>query len=360
MTRVRILHFIDTLGAGGAERQLVYLVENLDRERFDCHVLTTYDSFRHYEDTLRQLDIPIHSLHHGALIPLGRAGAAARYVQLMWVLKPQIVHSWLHYPNLIGRIARPLCPSHQLITAVRTEYTPRQQSIEQFTLWMSNFRVVNTHPTTKSHFKVNTFHIPNGVPIPPQRPRSPQSSTFTALMVARIDPRKDHLTLLRALNHLDKETKQNLNIVLIGEITDQATQAQIDSTIRQLNLASLVQQLPPTHDIAPHYAAADVTILPSSTEGFSNVILESFAAAKPIIVAQAADSAGLVKHGVNGWVFPTGDSLELATQIESAYHTPQHHRTQMGRDGRAIAEQYSIQRMVEQYTLLYERALNRS
>ncbi len=32
---VRILHFIDTLGAGGTERQLVYLLENLDRARYE-------------------------------------------------------------------------------------------------------------------------------------------------------------------------------------------------------------------------------------------------------------------------------------------------------------------------------------
>lgn len=186
------------------------------------------------------------------------------------------------------------------------------------------------------------------------------TNTFTAIMVARIDPRKDHLTMLNALHLLHDRLPERFQMILIGETTDTATQSQIDSAIAEFDLSGIVHQHPPTHDITPHYAQADVTILPSTSEGFPNVILESFAASTPVIVSQAANTAELVTHGVNGWVFPTGDSQALANQIEAAWRTPAHQREEMGRSGRAIAERHSIPRMVEQYTNLYERALSRS
>lgn len=358
MGAIRILHFIDTLGAGGAERQLVYLLENLDRQHYECHVLATYDTFRHYEPTLRQLDIPLYSLHHGELRLQNRAQAFAHYVRLMWKLRPHIVHSWLHYPNLIARTARPLCPPHRLITAIRTEYTPRQQKSEHLTAWLSNFRIVNYKPTPKNPIESDTIHISNAVPLPTLS--IPEPDPFTILMVARIDPRKDHLTLLEAASTLRNQIQIPFKVVLIGDITDATHQSEIANAISHLKLHEIVQQRLPTEDIANCYQASTITVLPSRTEGFSNVILESFAAAKPIIISEAANRDGLVQHGINGWVFPTGNRAALANTLEIAYRTPPPQRHQMGLNGRAIAEQYTIPHMVEQYQQLYKRALSRS
>jgi glycosyltransferase involved in cell wall biosynthesis len=360
VARAKILHFIDTLGAGGAERQLVYLLENLNRDRFDCHVLTTYDTFRHYEAQLHQLDIPLYSLHHGDLRIANRAGAIARYTQVLWTLRPQIVHSWLHYPNLIARVTRPLCPPHCLITAIRTEYSPRQQFSEQMTVWLSDFRIVNYKQTNKNPSKLNITYIPNVVKIPLASARPNEQKQFIFLMVARIDPRKDHLTLLNALHILQDRIPPDIKFLLIGEVTDTATQAQITTTINTYHLHEFVQQLPTVHDISTYYRNSSVVVLPSQTEGSSNVILEAFAAAKPILISNAANREELVIHGINGWVFPAGDSHALATLIKTAWQIPQQERDQMGVNGRVIAEQYSISRMMEQYTQLYERALSRS
>lgn len=360
MTRARILHFIDTLGAGGTERQLMYLLEGLDPTRYESHVLTTYDQFRHHESTLQEIDVPTYSLHHGELTLLGRAGAIARYTRMMWGLQPQIVHGWLHYPNLIARAARPACPPHRLLTAIRTEYTRRQQFSERMTMSFSDFRIVNIPPTKQPHVNAKILYISNGVSLPDQPPPAPTSIPFTILMVARIDPRKDHLTLLHALVRLAPETVASTQTILIGEVSDLQVQRMIEDTITELSLEQHVRQVPPTHEIEPYYAHANVTVLPSTTEGFPNTILESFASARPVIVSQAANRNNIVTHNVNGWVFPTSDSQSLADTIEIASKTPQQELRQMGLAGYAVAKQYSIQQMVNRYEELYERALIRS
>ena len=61
--------------------------------------------------------------------------------------------------------------------------------------------------------------------------------------------------------------------------------------------------------------ACDAIILPSLYEGFSNVVSESIMCNKPVIISKNANDAGLVKEGINGFVFNTNNHEELADCI---------------------------------------------
>lgn len=331
--------------------------------------MTTYDEFRHYEAEIRQLQVPIYSLSHGELRVVNRAQAVARYIQLMWLAKPNIVHGWLHYPNLIARIARPFCPPHYLITAVRAQYSPRALRSERITERLSDLRIViSENPYFNAKLrrqKPITLKIPNAIsPEFFEEDQATNSNTshkanFVILMVARIDPRKDHQTLLKALHILKIELSTQLKVILIGEITDTRTQQQLNNTITKYNLESIIHQLPPTNNILPYYQACDISVLPSSSEEFPNVILESFATKTPTIVSEEANRSGLVQPNINGWVFPTGDSEALARSIKAAWETKMEQRVAMGEQGRLTAAQYTIEKMVVQYEELYARTLKR-
>ncbi|MEO8392537.1 MAG: glycosyltransferase [Chloroflexota bacterium] len=366
--KIHILHFVDTLGAGGTERQLVYLLQNLDRERFESYVVTTYDDFRHYEEEIRRLQIAIYSLRHGELRVVNRSKAVAQYIQLMWKLRPQIVHAWLHYPNLIARIARPFCPPHRLITAIRSNYSSRALASEIRTQFFSDFRIVIKRKGSPEHYtnthRPITVIIPNGIDHKffkqSLQNNTPSENTFTVLMVARIDPRKDHQTLLKAIHLLHKDFPSKLKVILIGDITDLKTQQQINKTIAEYQLEMVIDQHTVTNNILPYYLEANVSVLPSSSEEFPNVILESLATGTPAIVSEAANRGGLIQHRVSGWVFPTRDSLALAHCLKAAWETTDEQRKLMREAGRSIAAEYSIEKMVEQYQQLYERAVRRS
>ena len=333
--------------------------------------MTTYDKFRHYESELQRLHVTIFSINHGELRVVNRTRAVARYIQLMWKLRPHIVHSWLHYPNLIARIARPFCPPHQLITAVRSHYSHRALISEKRTQWLSDFRIVITEEAfTKQSISLHkpiTLVIPNGIDYEffkqVQKPKDNIFSAedpFIALMAARIDPRKGHQTLLNAVHHLKNNLPPNLKIILIGEVTDADTQQQINKTIADFSLETVICQQAATDNIIPYYLDADISILPSYSEEFPNVVLESLATGTPAIVSEAANRSGIVQHQQNGWVFPTGDSLALADCLKAAWETSAEQRRLMGEQGRTIAAQYTIEKMVIQYEHLYERALKRS
>lgn len=354
---IKILQVIDTLGAGGAERQLFYLLSRMDLKRFDVTVLTIYDDYQHYRPQVEELNIPVLSLSHGELALSRRIYALLRYIRLVNKLRPQIVHSWLHYSNLIARLARPFCYPHRLITSVRTEYTGRQTRSELLTEKLSDIRIVNSKKLLAWKSNLETLSIPNAVPTEMFTTKVPSiiddTNSFTLLMVARIDPRKDHL--FDALKLLRDELPKTFKTILIGQVTSKETQQNIEHLIPDYKLQEYIEQRPPTHDIFPVYQEADAVILPSKTEGFSNVILESFAAGKPIIISYEADSNSLVEHQVNGWKFPSGDAFTLAKCIKQAWQTSNFERIKMGQYSQAIAQNYTLSSMVDQYTEIYKR-----
>jgi glycosyltransferase involved in cell wall biosynthesis len=370
----RILYSINALAAGGTERQLFYLLRNLDRNRFAPHVVSIYGKssmVRHWVDELKALDIPLYTLSH---MDSWRAPITDiwRYVQLMWQLRPHIVHGCLHYANLISRGARPFCPPHRLITSVRGLYSPTELRWERRTAWLSD-RVVTNSAYIANHLIEGARLSPNRISVianaiqldmftqnshPSLRHELFPDATFVAIMVARIDPLKDHATLLEALYRLRDNLPAGFRLLLVGQISVGASQKQIEALIARYNLSKYVLQKSPVDDVVTYYYAADISLLTSNSESFPNVILESFAAGRPVIASRAANTANIVEPGITGWQFPTGDAAALAQCLQEAWQMPRHELAKMGDTARGEAAKYSVSTMVESYTRLYDSLLN--
>jgi glycosyltransferase involved in cell wall biosynthesis len=64
-------------------------------------------------------------------------------------------------------------------------------------------------------------------------------------------------------------------------------------------------------DTAAYYALMDVLVLPSHREGFPNVVLEAYAAGKPVVAARATGIVDAVRDGETGLLFTIGDVAAL-------------------------------------------------
>lgn len=366
----RILYFINALGAGGAERQLLYLLRGLDRQQYEPYVLTIYDESvipYHYKDELNALGIPIYSLAHGTGL-LGRITALWRYFRLMWRLRPQIVQGCLHYANLIARVMRPFCPPHILFTSARNEYLPGELRSEARTYWLDNLLITNS-PHIRAQVEQGTKRLPskiqvihNGIPVENfvasanQHFRSETfgDAPFVIGLVGRIARQKDHATLLEALHLARDQFPTGLKVFFVGEVSEDETQQKVAELMVSRQLESVICQFPVAKDVNPYYHAADLIVLPSLLEGFPNVILEAFAAGKPVIASTSADAVGIIDEGVNGWHFPTGDAEALARLLIAAWQMPADQLAHMGQTARQTAARYSVEAMVRQYTEIYQ------
>ena len=96
----------------------------------------------------------------------------------------------------------------------------------------------------------------------------------------------------------------------------------------------------------------DVFVLPSLNEGMGRVLVEAMAAAKPVVASDVGGVPDLVKHGLNGFLARPGDSRELSGYIEKLLGDDRL-RANMGAQGRKLAENYTVDKMVAKIDALY-------
>lgn len=112
----------------------------------------------------------------------------------------------------------------------------------------------------------------------------------------------------------------------------------------------------PIEDIETAYAAADVFILPSVSEGLSNALLEAMASGLAILGSRVGGTKEAVEEGKTGALFDADDAAGLERALRGFAADPAS-AARMGRAARekAVAS-YSLARLAERYETLYAKA----
>jgi glycosyltransferase involved in cell wall biosynthesis len=200
--------------------------------------------------------------------------------------------------------------------------------------------------------------IPNGLsnelftPVPPALP--PDSEVVRVGMISRMnDPVKRHDMFLRVAARLAPRFPQ-LRFVVVG---DGPLRPGLEYLARQLELEERVLFLGDRRDVSAILAALDISVLPSSSESFSNVILESMAAGVPVVAAEVGGNPELLRNGRTGLLFACGDELQFAAALEMLVLQPEL-RKQLGNCAREqVRAQYSIGGVRDRYQDLYTALL---
>lgn len=95
----RLLYLVGQLGLGGLERQLVYLIRSMDRERYKPVVVVWSNAQDdHYAQDLRALDVPVIWLGENST----RLGKLRELCALVCVVQPEVIHSYTFYTNIVA------------------------------------------------------------------------------------------------------------------------------------------------------------------------------------------------------------------------------------------------------------------
>ncbi len=79
----------------------------------------------------------------------------------------------------------------------------------------------------------------------------------------------------------------------------------------------------PDSEVKNYYAAADVVALPYRRIYQSGVLLMAMSYGKPAIASDIAGMTEVVSDGVNGYIFPSGNSTALAAKLSDALSNPE-------------------------------------
>lgn len=112
-------------------------------------------------------------------------------------------------------------------------------------------------------------------------------------------------------------------------------------------------------DMGSWFAAADLLIHPSYTEGLGSVILEAMVAGLPVIGSNAGGIPDIIEHDVSGLLCEAGDGKQLAQQIDQLENDKAlRRRLQTG--GKEKLKQFDIVYTASLYKDLYTQIASKS
>ncbi len=157
------------------------------------------------------------------------------------------------------------------------------------------------------------------------------------LMVGRIAPYKNQLTLLKTIPQVRKEIPDVL-YVFAGPVSDSSYYSEVRRAISALDVRSYVCFLGelPHSELPLLYSQADVCAVPSESEGFPLVILEAMARARPVVASDLEGFTSLLAEG-RGVTVASGDHSAFGRAIVALLKDDAL-RTKIGRAARAYAE----------------------
>ncbi len=134
---------------------------------------------------------------------------------------------------------------------------------------------------------------------------------------------------------------------------DGALRPELEARARRLGLGDRVVFAGAREDVARILSLVDVVVLPSHTEGLSNVLLESMAMSRPVVATAVGGNPDVLRDGVSGRLVPARDPGALAAAVVGMLEDPEKARA-MGCEARRVVERaFGRRRMVEAHEALY-------
>lgn len=379
MTVRRVLYVIDSLGPGGAQRQLVTLVRAVDRSTLVPEV-AYYHPIHHFRGELETGGVRIHDL--------GPAGGrdprvVVRLARLLARERFDLAHAFLNTPGVLVRLAAVCAPDTRLVLSERGGGFGRSHvrlALDGALSRRADAMIVNASTIAKEvvslvpAWKDRVHIVPNGIewsePTDADvaagaafRARSLGDAEFLLAAVGRVEREKAPDVLIDALARLPGHALDRLRVVWVGPRIDKSLARTVDAMLAAAGLGDRVSFLPETRDTRSVYLAADAVVTPSRWEGLPNVVLESLAHGTPVIATDVGDTALLIDAGRGGGtaagrLVPPEDPAALSRAIEEFLDMPGEERSAMGAGGAEhVLREYSAEKLASRTLAVYEQVL---
>jgi glycosyltransferase involved in cell wall biosynthesis len=366
--RIGVVHVVDTLNIGGAERVAVNLANLVPRDRYEPFLCTTRDegplgdylapdvgrlslmrhsrlnftSFARFRHFLDERHLTIVHAHASSLFFCRMAAWRSNRVKVIW-------HD--HY----GRCDfndRPVWLYRAATRNIAGVITVNQKLADwcRDDLGLPAGRV---------------WYVPNLVPEctvlsesnePLDLPGAPGKRL---VCVANLRPQKDHPTLLRAMALLEAEGC-GAHLFLVGGSSDPGYVQQIRSMITGLGLDHAVTCMGPRQDVARILSACDIGILSSASEGLPLSLLEYGQAGLPAVATAVGQCSEVLGEGAHGLLVPPGSPEELCNAIRRLLADSALRHNLGERFRRHVEQSYSTARIMRLICEVYETVIGRN
>ena len=177
---------------------------------------------------------------------------------------------------------------------------------------------------------------------------------FTIVIVANLIKYKGHKDLLLGLSQVSNRLHPKWTLVCCGSDSFGLKNSLIQFA-KELNIMDRILFLGPRNDIPQILQLADISVLPSHEEGFSNAILEAMISGLPSIVSNVGGNAEAIRHEIDGLVVEPHNPNRLGEAIAYLCNNKPI-REKMGENARIRAtSKFSMKTCVKKYELYYSQ-----
>jgi glycosyltransferase involved in cell wall biosynthesis len=369
MKRVKVLQLISSGGYYGAENMLLNLCASQQEAGCENSLLLFYNvhapNIEFYERARRN-GISVRMVHCQGRADWRAVRQIEEYIEQDGI---DLLHTHGYKADLYGYVAARR--SHKPIVATCHNWVGGTAAlgiynrIDRMALKRFNSLAAVSEPVAQrlldsgvSGRKIKT--IANGINVEPFAHAQPLPAlTFGGHkivgMVARLDLQKGFEYLLRAVRELCGIFRE-LKVVIVGEGPDRKL---IEDMIWQYSLESNVILAGQQTDMPGVYAAMDIFVLPSLSEGLPMTILEAMAASKPAIATRVGAVPSVIKHGETGLLVDPRDVDGLRDALARLLSQPDLCR-RMGAAGHDwVSRTYTSEAMALKYRQMYDEVLGR-
>jgi len=370
----RVLVIAPRLNIGGTEMHLTRVLPELRRQGVDVSVFALARGGR-LEAQLAGKGVPVN----------GPTDSGRRWRQSLRAglslrgelrrRRPDIIHFFLPEPYLVGALASAgMRPMVRIMS--RRSLAVYQQShvmlgrlerwLHRFTdVLLGNSSAVVEELVAECGDRSKVGLIYNGIDVPPaatadqrmalRREFGLPAASFVLVVNANFIAYKGHADLFDALGQMKDRFAGPWRLLLIGR--DLGTGATLRQKAAALGIADNIVWVEDRMDAQTALAAADVAVVPSHQEGFSNSLIEAMACALPVIATRVGGNLDAIVDGESGLLVPVQDPAALMAAI-SRLRDDAALRQRLGTTARSrVQALFSLDTCVQRYLKLYTKVM---
>lgn len=362
---ISVLLTVRELGQGGCERDLTKLAVHIDRSKFEPHVgCFRPDGIRAGElkrNGIPIIHIPVRSFRSGSTIT--GASVMGDYMRRHNI---RLVQAF-DVPTSI--FCAPVCRLNGIpVLTSQLSYrslAPRSQRLllriadRTTTGIVVNCRAMERHVVEGGFDPGAVYLCYNGIdtdvfrPWTRSRPAVLQDADVVIGIVCALRPEKDLLTLVEAFSRIDgRDLRLKLLFVGSGPMLPELQQRSVE-----LGVADRCVFQPATPDVAEWLRAMDIFVLPSTSEAFSNALMEAMACECAVVASRVGGNPELVFDGDTGLLFEPRDADGLAVQLRRLSADTTLRKSLARNAARFILENFSVSKYARRMEEVYSEVL---
>ncbi|MEO6819307.1 MAG: glycosyltransferase [Ginsengibacter sp.] len=363
---MKILHYINNLGSGGAEKLLTDILPLMRERGNEVHLIFANDqkNVQGYSKTIEDGGVKITNFNTSFYNPF----QTIKLIRILRKEKYDIVHAhlfpsqnWLAIASVFVSSKTILIKTEHNVSNNRRKYyllkIVERYLYRKYSLIIAITKEVKDSLQNWLKSNVSISIIPNGVNLTQIREVRKnvlisdylflQSSSFNILMVGRFNGAKDQDTLIEAIKLLPE--KYNVYFAGEGELMEKSKELS-----KKLLIEKRVHFLGLRTDVYALMNLVDLNVLSSDFEGLSGVTLESLASGKPFIGADVPGINSIVPSA--DFLFPKRNPALLANKITQV-DEDKNFAQKLILDASNHIEKFDIKNMVDKYLESYTQCL---